>query len=201
MKHVYKKVILSGGFVSRASDGGAAFCAEVISGGLSPIRMLECAFGMPEESWKNSSEKDLAMFREMCPNVTFDLDIAIVEHFVEQIKQADIVYFRGGETQRLQTCLAGINGWQDALDGKVLVGASAGAYVLSSRYVQLSQPPDFKHGFGLLPVKIVAHYQSTFLHKGNHDKSKEYWSQVDKIMDNQDGLTVVKLREGEFVVI
>lgn len=201
-KTIYQKVILSGGYVSRAVDGGVAFCKEIIANPLKPTRVLECFFGLADNAWSSAMEKDQKMFNKMVPDVRLEFQIASWQSLVDQIKWADVIYFRGGETQKLYNYLNGISGWQEALIGKVVVGASAGAYILSELYVPALEPPSLKKGFGLIPVKIVTHYRSTFLHNGNKEESNLFWDQVDKIMDGADPkLEKIQLREGEFKVL
>lgn len=54
--------------------------------------------------------------------------------FVEQIKQADVIYLKGGNTNWLHDRLAEIPDLINLLSGKIVAGSSAGALVLSKYY-------------------------------------------------------------------
>ncbi len=202
MEPKFRKVILTGGFISKAADRGVAFCNEVLKDMSQPVKILECIFGMPEKSWVASMEKDRVMFQKACPKIRMKFSIANPKDFFDQIKKSDLVYFRGGETYKLYDILAKINGWQSALNGKVVVGASAGAYILATAFIHSSQPPKIGCGFGVLPIITVTHYRSTFLHRDNLEESHLFWDKVDKIIEShKKGLSAIKLREGEFIVL
>jgi len=199
----YQKIIFSGGFPTKAADGGIGFCKEILEGAFDTPKILECIFGMSDGSRENSMKKDEELFRKFFPGRAIEFKLARPENFIPQINNADVIYFRGGETSKLHSELSKIPGWQEAVKGKIIVGASAGAYVLSDYYIQFNEDaPTLEKGFGLVPVKIVAHYLSTFRHQGNLKAAEKYWKQVDEIMQNaRQDLDSVKLKEGEFKVI
>ncbi len=198
----FKKLILTGGYISKASDGGAGFCHEIVKNIERPIHILECVFGLSEDFWDSALKKDIDLFHRAAPELDVNFILAKKDFFVKQIEEADVIYFRGGETQKMHDTLFKIQGWQNALNDKIVIGASAGAYILSSFYVHPSQSPELRNGFGLVKMKIVTHYRSTFLHKGDVDKSRVYWNTVDKIMKKQyPDIPSLKLREGEFEIL
>ncbi|MBN1585646.1 hypothetical protein JW899_04770 [Candidatus Uhrbacteria bacterium] len=98
MKYGIKKVIVSGGFVESAKDGGLGFC-HAISNNFPKskrIRILECLFARPEERWGVGARKDIAFFKKYISDKKFSVSVARVESFAAQIKNSDVVYFRGG---------------------------------------------------------------------------------------------------------
>lgn len=200
--NMYKKVILNGGYPDKAPDGGLAFCKEITEGFHRPVRILECLFGRENNTWDLALKKDVELFRKVLTGVQVEFRIANKVTLVDQIGWADVVYFRGGDTQRLYDILSAIPQWQDALEDKVVVGSSAGAYILSEVYVHAAEKPETRKGFGLVQVKTVAHYRSTFFHNGDCDEARQYWDKVDELLENSDPhLEMMKLREGEFRVL
>jgi hypothetical protein len=197
-----KKLILTGGYMSKAPDRGSSFCREIVKNTEQPIRILECIFGLSEDLWDSALRKDIDLFHNEIPDFAVDFVLARENLFVKQIEEADVVYFRGGETQRMHDTLLKIQDWQDALSDKIVIGASAGAYVISSFYVHPGQLPELRNGFGLAKVKTVAHYRSTFFHHGDVNKSCVYWDTIDKIMkEKYPDIPSMKLREGEFIIL
>ncbi len=200
--NMYKKVILNGGYPDRAPDGGLAFCREVTGGLSQPVKILECLFGREKNTWDSALKKDVELFHNVLAGVQVEFQIAKERTLVDQIGWADVVYFRGGYTQRLYDVLSVIPQWQDALKNKVVVGSSAGAYILSEVYVHAAEKPEARKGFGLVQIKTVAHYRSTFFHNGDHDKARQYWDMVDELLENLGPhLEMMKLGEGEFRVL
>jgi len=197
-----KKIILSGGYIARSKDNGVSFYSTMLAGLTEPVKILLCLFGMPEDSWAEIKEKEYTAITSAIPNIQISLEIASTETFTQRASLADVVYFRGGNTQNLKDYLDTINGLEQALRDKVVVGSSAGACVLSAFYLTAEKPLQLMEGLNILPTKIVTHYRSNFLYKEDPGKQSRYWDSVDKIMDTEyTDLDTIQLREGEFIVI
>lgn len=205
------KFILSGGFANKAKDGGRSFCEAVLSGARREMKILECLFALSDETWDGALEKDKQFFGKAIPEAEIEFIMASADKFLEQLSSADAVYFRGGDTKRLKERLEAIEGWQSKLEDKIVIGSSAGAYILAKHYLDLSsEQPSLGEGFGLLPIKIAAHYESDFFSKPVQKTrsiesgpevviEKIDWRNVDKIMaETEPELEYVPLREGEF---
>ena len=193
------KFILAGGFAGRSPDGGAAFCREVTAGLSAPVRVCECLFALPLENWHDSLSADREFFRRALPDVPLEFVRADQSSFLRQIEESDVIYFRGGSTEKLMRTLDSIDGWSDAIHGKTVVGSSAGAYMLSRHYLDMNNPGDLLCGFGLVPVTLVAHYRSSAATDGYIARKLPDWDEVDSEMSRMAGeAQVLKLREGEF---
>lgn len=198
----YERVILSGGYADRASDKGEGFCIEILDNLNEPVKILECTFALPEEAWASSVAKDQQFFGQIMPGKQIQFEVADPARFSEQIQQADVVYFRGGDTDRLYKALSQIPSWKQVLKNKTIVGASAGAYVLSELYIQYTESgPELRQGYGIVPAKTVTHYRSSFRHN-DPNECELYWNEVDKILSSvREDLRCVQLMEGEFITI
>jgi len=75
----------------------------------------------------------------------------------EQLKNADVIYLRGGSTPALKAVLGEIRDLVDLVKGKIVVGSSAGAYVLS-KYYYTHERDCIDKGLGILPIKTMCHY-------------------------------------------
>jgi peptidase E len=114
-----------------------------------------------------------------------ELKIASKENFIEEMQWADILYFRGGETDRLLAQVKKYPNFEKKLlEKKVVAGSSAGVYFLSNYSHSASR--DFLYtGLGILPIKVNCHYSP-----------KKDLSRLDDLSGE-----LILLKEGEFTII
>ena len=93
------KYILVGGYPDKALDEGKAFCEEVVKGFEEPVRILDCIFARPHETWEKEYVNDKEFFGDYLPNKKPEIRLADPEKFIEQVKWANAIYFRGGKTR------------------------------------------------------------------------------------------------------
>ena len=118
---------------------------------------------------------------------------ATEENFIEEIKSADVIYIRGGDTQKLKDTLDGYPGFKELIKGKTVAGSSAGAYVLSTYYYTNSKGKVLE-GYGCLPLRVVCHYQST-IHPAPEDSDPV--ANINKFNNN---LELVLLKDHEWCI-
>lgn len=192
------KYILGGGFMEKASDGGKSYCGEIVEGIKPPIKILECMFAIPKDSWQASIDKNKSLFSTVLPDLKTRFTIADRSEFVNQISEANVVIFRGGSTRLLLDSLDKFGNLATAFCTKTIVGLSAGAYALSKEFLEVSNEGDIGLGKGLaiLPFRVIVHYRSRFY----VDKFpfKFSWDKVDDLFGNSDDN--LKLKEGHFKV-
>ncbi len=189
------KYILIGGYPTKPDDGGKTFVDELIDGLDQPIRILICLFARPEETWQEVFENDKIYFGSMIRDRKFILELAKSSTFIEQVRNTDVVYFRGGRTKQLMRRLEECPGWEVELEDKTVAGTSAGVNFLATYYYSLDDL-EICQGLGILPIKALVHYGSDY-NAPNIDWEKvtlELEEYGDKDME------VLKLAEGEFVV-
>ncbi|MFH1826990.1 MAG: Type 1 glutamine amidotransferase-like domain-containing protein [bacterium] len=75
----------------------------------------------------------------------------------KQIRSSELIYILGGENKSLKNVLKKVKDLKELFKGKVIVGSSAGAYVLSTYYYSDEDKGIFS-GFGILPIKVIGHY-------------------------------------------
>lgn len=105
-----------------------------------------------------------------------------------------MVYLKGGNTRQLLDLLNKNKGWEDKLDGKTIAGTSAGAEAIATYCYDIDDLA-LEDGLGLLPIKVIVHYQSDY-NAPNVDWEKAYH----ELENYKENLEVVTLREGEFKV-
>lgn len=187
--------------MKNAHDGGRAFFRAII-GDRKTANVLICCFAMPNDQWQKGFDDDRNKIQSVNSGAVLSFQNANLDNFLSQATWADVIVFRGGSTKDLIDNLKKVQGWQDNLSGKTIVGSSAGSYMLASSYVVTDKTPQLASGLGLLPIVIVTHYGSTFIHDGDVDKSRVFWDKVDDLMNTQaKNRDVVKLKEGDFIAI
>lgn len=191
------KYILAGGYIHKAKDGGKAFCEELVKGiDKKSVKILDCMFARPRDSWEDKIKEDNNLFSKFIKD--FELELALPEKFTEQVKNSDVIFLRGGYTQQLFDLLNQDISWVKELDGKVLAGTSAGAEVIAKYYYVLSTPRT-GDGFGLLPIKFISHWKSVFFDDSRQDIN---WERAIKELKNyKEDLPIYTLTEGEFKII
>ena len=189
------KYILVGGYPHKASDCGKGFSEELISGFKETVKILDCLFARPEESWETAFAQDRGFFTRNLPNTRFELISANPVNFIEQLRRSDAIYIRGGDNQLLMKVLAQTGDWVSELKGKTLAGSSAGADLVAKYHYDLDNL-ELGSGLGLIPVKTLVHYGSDY-NAPNVD-----WNKAEKLLkEYKEDLEIIKLPEGSFKII
>jgi peptidase E len=187
------KYILDGGYIQKAKDGGRAFVEELVKDIdlYRPIKILDCIFAWTEDSWGEKIKEDKELFSKFITN--FELILAYQDKFVDQVRNADVIFLRGGETDILLERLSKSGDWTKELEGKTVVGTSAGAMALV-KYSHALEKNEFIAGLGIVPVKVIAHWKSD-IYEVDWDKAFQ------GLKDYKEDLPIYTLAEGEFKVI
>ncbi len=188
------KIILTGGYPSKAPDGGSAFCRELVVGLQSPVKILEVLFARGGNQWDETIRRDQAFITQHVPNIRCSLQAAEANTLSAQVDWADVVYIKGGMTAPLMTALAKSTDWLGHLSGKTVAGTSAGAYALCRYYHELDASGVHK-GLGLLPYKILTHWQSS-----EYGTLADWTKYEHELVEFGKPVPMLKLKEGEFRV-
>jgi peptidase E len=123
------------------------------------IVILLCYFSRDKESWESLTDNDINNFTRNNPKSKFEFHTAEedLDTFKEQIDLADIVYFRGGNTDLLLRRISPLaDQLTELFSGKVIAGSSAGVDFLAENYNGISIP-GVHQGLGILPLDVVVH--------------------------------------------
>lgn len=187
------KFVLSGGVITRKNEG-IDFLNEAIKGFKEPVKMLNCLFARKEKDWEKFFEEDKEFYAERIKDRKFILELADPENFAEQVKRSDVIYLRGGDTEKLLQLLKKNLGWIKFLDGKTVAGTSAGTDAVVRFYSDLDGE-GVSEGLGLLDIKTIVHWKSDYgFGKIDWDKCFE---ELERFGEK---LPTYKLGEGEFAV-
>ena len=189
------KYILVGGYIHKAPDGGRAFCEEIVKGvSHNPVRILDCLFARPKDSWGERFQDDKEFFSKHITDCV--VEIASPDNFIDQLQNSDILFFQGGIPRQLMELLNTVGDWRKELDGKVVVATSGGADALC-KYYGVGKTLNVGEGLGLVPIKFIPHWKSDY-----HQTPSADWDiLLEKLKSHKEDLDIVTLREGEFHVI
>ncbi|MES2315807.1 MAG: Type 1 glutamine amidotransferase-like domain-containing protein [Patescibacteria group bacterium] len=186
------KFILAGGYTTKAPDGGKAFFEELVRGfdSTKPVKILYCIFADPTQA-KVKLIEDKEKASKFTPDAL--LELATEENFLAQLKNSQVLLLKGGETDILMDTLKRCGNWMDLLDGKTVAGTSAGAMALA-KYSHALEKDSILEGFGLVPVKVIAHWESQIY-------DVDWGKALMMLTSYKEDLPLLRLKEGEYVVI
>lgn len=159
------KYILHGGYTSTANELNRTFYEEISrdvpSGGI----VLLCYFASNDEDNSRRFIEDSQRIQEQSHGKNLRFIQANEEDFMDQLKQSDALYMRGGSTPRLLDSLRRYNNLKQSLEGKTVAGSSAGAYAIGaySAFHDDESGGTVRTGLGLLPLRVVTHFESADL--------------------------------------
>jgi cyanophycinase-like exopeptidase len=136
-----------------------SFLRELTLGFSHTVHLLLVYFARPESEFVESTAIDQADIFNQSETDKIEFMTANIQDFAAQTDWADVVYFAGGDTQRLYQSLFNIPKLSTLIKDKVIAGSSAGVHVLAAQYYSKSSRA-VDDGFGLLPLKILCHYDS-----------------------------------------
>ncbi len=189
------RYILVGGYPYKAKDGGKGMCKEAVKGFTQPVNILICLFARQREEWNKLFKDNKYFFKRNLLDVELDFTLADENNFVNQIKETNLLYFSGGDTTNLLNILKKTSGWLNGLDGKTVMGSSAGTDILSTYNYDIEF---FKcsDGFGLAPVKTIVHYRTD-----GYTPPVGWKAAYEDLKQYKEELPILALREGEYEVI
>lgn len=184
------KYILHGGETSRQSLDNKKFFSKITNDLPDGATILCVYFAREKARWPKAFEQDKLHFSSATQQKIFNFLLADDKTytFIEQIKKADVIYLRGGDTEMLKKSLNKIADINELWQGKIVAASSAGVYVLSKYYYTNSKDDIYK-GFGILPIKTLCHY--------TENKSDK----LEKLKKYGEDLKVYAIPEEKFFII
>lgn len=194
------KYVLNSGGIKRQPELKKQFHQELVKGLGNNPKFLLCNFAQGREYWEvkfHGYSNSIA--EDMLEDVKPSFELAMPADFVEQCKQADIIYIHGGDDHLLQYWMKQFD-YKTLFTDKVIAGNSAGSDMLATHHWTC----DWRacaDGLGILPLKFIPHYQSDFGDadpRGPIDWQKAY----DELAAyGNTTLPIHALKEGEFIVM
>lgn len=187
--------VLHGGRYSINSPDNDDFfrqCTDLVE--KKSVHILLCYWAHPEERWEMMAARDkLKINKQTTKKTNFSVVMDVSDLYV-QIIFGDVLFVSGGEAEFIEPYLPKLTELREKLRGKVYVGSSMGAFIVSSHYV-LSLPTQDEntvhHSLGLLPVSTLCHW--------NIEKRKK--QKIDLLQKEAPNLPIVLLDEQKFITI
>lgn len=143
--------------------------------------ILLAYFSRETEIWDDLEKSDKERFAKFTNNREANFTVADSDmgKFKEQLNKADVVYFRGGEPQKIVDTIKEIeNEFISLINEKVYAGSSAGVMFLSN--YSRSADRDWGKYLGILPINSIVHYSENLkdnleeFKNNNSDNKSEY---------------------------
>lgn len=161
------KFILHGGYAERPNSENDEFFKEILKRVPQTAKILLVYFAKKKDEYERMQKEDIAQFEKNKGERDISFEVASSESFLQQVAQSDVIYLHGGNTSRLLGELKKYPNLKNLMDGKIVAGESAGAYVLSSCFYSKTEGGVFE-GLGFVSVKTICHYIGE-----NEEKLKE----------------------------
>lgn len=186
---------LIGGYIYKSADGGKVFCDKLFSTASSrPVKILDCLFGNEEGSWKKKYQNHKQFF--LNNSSEFELELATIKNFIEQLKKSDVLFLQGGNPQLILSLLDASGDWIKELKGKVLIASSGGVDAIAT-YYGVGKTMNIGEGRGLLPIKFIPHWKSEYY---SLEEEIDWENLKEKLQSYKENIELVVLGDTEFLI-
>ncbi len=152
------KYILHGGMAHHTNLENDAFFQEILKDTPTNPKILLVYFAKELDRIPINKAEDIAQFQKNKGNKHLSFKVAEEQSFPKQVQRSDIVYLHGGATLKLLETLKKFPNLKELFQGKTIAGESAGAYALSL-YCYSQSANGVIQGLGIIPIKIICHYE------------------------------------------
>jgi peptidase E len=186
---------LHGGNADNGSEKNKQFFTEILNGiDKDDVRVLCIYFARPEGRWDESYATDESAFRARAIEIGKDVETMLatydLDELVDGIAKADVIFINGGYKGHLKSMLLaiGVDRFTQLVEGKTLVGISAGANMLSKYYYSMASG-GVREGIGILNIKLLT-----------HSNSKDAAEKVELLADYKEDLPIWQVAEEEYYI-
>lgn len=193
-----KYVVQSGG-IRNQPELKRNFHQELVKGLGATPNFLLCNFAQGREYWESKFQGYSDSIKEDMPKgVRPTFTLAMPSEFIKQCEQADVIYFHGGDDNLLQYWMRQFD-MPRLFDNKVIATNSAGSNMISTHYWTCDWR-QCNDGLGILPIKFVPHYESSF--GASDPRGPIDWNNaMHELSQYGDmSLPIYALKEGEYTI-
>jgi peptidase E len=125
------------------------------------VQILMCYFAKDKAIWEARLETDR---KKIAQQTTRKVSLSLAkdpEDLLNKIDTADVLYVAGGDPEPLESYLSSLKDLKEKLKGKVYIGCSMGAFIVSSHYVlsfETKRESEVHNGLDLLPINTLCHW-------------------------------------------
>jgi peptidase E len=156
------KYILHGGYTSTDNELNRTFYEEIARDIPDDGAILLCYFASKDEDNTGRFNQDSERFISLSQGKNIKFLMADEGNFIEQLEHSRALFIRGGSTPKLLSILKKYTNLKEKFDSKTVAGSSAGAYAIGkySAFHDDESGGKIREGLGLLPLRVVCHYES-----------------------------------------
>mgnify|MGYP002631485908 CR=1 FL=1 len=157
------KYILHGGLSIEDNTKNSKFYQEIFKGITLLVTILMVYFARADNKRQElfNIHKKLLVKNNPDQEINFVYASDDIEEFREQVKQAQIMFVEGGSSERLIKHFQQLSDIKELIQSvAVYVGSSAGASIIA-QYAYPSTDDQIQERLGILPIKIINHYDDT----------------------------------------
>lgn len=194
------KHVLESGGIRNQPELKRQFHQELIQGLGNNPKFLLCNFAQGREYWEVKFPSYAASIKEDMPgDVMPTFTLAMPNAFEQQCRDADVIYFHGGDDHLVQYRMRKFD-IPKLFEDKVVATNSASSNMLATHYWTC----DWRacgDGLGILPIKFIPHFESTY---GTDDPRGpiDWQNAKSELAEYGDKtLPIYALKEGEYKVV
>jgi len=165
------KYILHGGNTKELNEDNNGFFREMTLGLPGRVHVLLNYFSRLDSEIEECAKEDKRRLLKNSQNKDLSFEIADPQKFIDQLKKCNIMYMRGGDSAKLIKMMSPFSDLKELFKNKVIVGSSAGVYVMT-RYYWENDTGILGEGLGILNFKVYCHYNPNDINIVN--KLQEY---------------------------
>jgi len=151
------KYILHGGAAQLIIKENDPFYTEILKDTPDDLKILFVYFGNDPKRNEERKKGNIEQFNRIKGDKKIEYKIAEEDKFLDQIKEADVIYIRGGSTPMLMEVLGKFKNLKEVFKGKIVSGESAGMNSLA-KYCFSKSGGGVVRGLGIIKVKTISHF-------------------------------------------
>lgn len=182
--------ILHGGYYKRDTPDNQKFFEAIAERLPVGSKILFLAHAREKSDWQKRRDMAARQFSDYVPKKKIELVLASdnKDKFIEQLKASEAIFLPGGDPAPLYDFLKKTANLKELIKDKLVIGSSAGSWVLS-KYYCLFKTDEICEGLGILPIKTLVHW--------TEDQS----AKLNKLKDHGEDLEIYKIPEEKFIVV
>ncbi len=182
--------ILHGGHTSKPAERNDQLYSEIMKKIPDNGKILFIYFAQNQTKWPEFLEQNKKSFKKTKIQKNLEFAIATPEknQLTKEIASADCIYLCGGRDSALKERMAEVKDLKKLIQGKIIMGCSAGANIFS-KYFYRNSKKRIEKGLGILPIKIFCHY---------NENKKE---QLEQLKIHEEKLPIYTIPEIDFIIL
>lgn len=125
------------------------------------VNILLCYFARDKHEWETLAKRDTNLIKKQTDKTISTSIAQTPKDLFAKLLTHDVLYVAGGEATNIETLYPELQQLKYALAGKIYIGSSMGAFMVSTNYI-LSFPRQrdlsVHKGLGILPVSTLCHW-------------------------------------------